>query len=259
MPKPFALIANDDGIESPFLRALASAMVDEFDLEVAAPCREQSWTGKAMSRHRSVNVEPAAGFPCQAWSVDGTPGDCVNIALGHLLKRRPSVVVSGINVGYNSSIPMLLCSGTVAAASEAAGWKIPALAASLAVSKTAYEGIKSPQFALDADTQDALRHAARHTAKMARALAERSNDDFEVHNVNFPPQVNSTTPVVNTFPANLEIGSLYRRTGPGQFTFHFPDLTDKTCAPDSDWEAIGKAVISYSILKFTGLSTSVSF
>ena len=69
---------------------------------------------------RPLKPEKVKKYPGkQAYSVNGTPADCVNLAVGNLLERKPDVVVSGINLGYNVTMPMILSSGTVGGAMEA--------------------------------------------------------------------------------------------------------------------------------------------
>ena len=95
MPKHI-LITNDDGIESKFLHAIASALESRFRISVAAPKLEQSWIGRAVSRRGEVTVDRFSGLPWDAWSIGGTPTDCVNIALGNLLVLyMPGITIYG--------------------------------------------------------------------------------------------------------------------------------------------------------------------
>ena len=114
MTLPRALITNDDGIDCGFLHALADAMTRHFEVVVVAPRDEQSWAGRSFSRRGKLAVEERSDLPWKAWAVAGTPSDCVNVALGHLLETPVDIVVSGINVGFNVTLPLLLTSGTVA-------------------------------------------------------------------------------------------------------------------------------------------------
>lgn len=128
------LLSNDDGIGSPFLPAFAAALSEVAEVEIVS-AREQSWIGRAYNRHAAVAVgeAEAGGFKCR--TVAGTPSDCVNIALSHLLSEPPDAVVSGLNIGQNVALPLLWSSGTFAAAVEAAGWGIPAFACSMRLLK----------------------------------------------------------------------------------------------------------------------------
>src|ERR1039457_6206995 len=124
------LVTNDDGITSPFLHELIAALKTAgHELYVVAPLKEQSWTSASKTRNRPVKSTACDhGFNCPTWTVDGTPSDCVNIAIAHLLPVKVEGVVSGINVGFNCSLGFILASGTVAGAWEGALHGLPALA-----------------------------------------------------------------------------------------------------------------------------------
>ena len=106
------LIANDDGYLAPGLQALVQACQGLGDIEVIAPEQNASGTSNALTLNRPLSVYQAAnGFRY----VNGTPSDCVHVALTGLLERRPDLVLSGINNGANMGDDTLY-SGTVAAA-----------------------------------------------------------------------------------------------------------------------------------------------
>ena len=136
------LVTNDDGIDSIFIQELVRALVAAgHDTFVAAPRHEQSWVGAAKSRNRPVHSTRAdKGLGCPTWVVDGTPSDCVNIAIDHLLPTLPGGspgiegVVSGINVGLNASLGFIIASGTVAGSWEGALHGLPGIALSQEVS-----------------------------------------------------------------------------------------------------------------------------
>lgn len=120
------LVTNDDGIGAPGLEALSSALSDDWDVYVVAPSAHCSGSGHALGLYRDLAVEKRGD---RSWCVDGTPADCVKLAIGELLGFRPCLVVSGINPGPNLANNVHY-SGTVAAASEAAFWNIPSIAVS---------------------------------------------------------------------------------------------------------------------------------
>jgi 5'-nucleotidase len=118
------LIANDDGYLAPGIAALARAMEGLGDLDVIAPEQNASGTSNALSLHRPLSVyQGVNGFRY----INGTPSDCVHIALTGLLPQRPDLVISGINNGANMGDDTLY-SGTVAAAMEGYLFGIPAIA-----------------------------------------------------------------------------------------------------------------------------------
>ena len=126
------LVTNDDGIRSPGLAALARAVSCFGEIIVCAPENEQSAVGRALTMNRPLRLEQAsiAGLDCPCYSVDGTPTDCVKLAISRLYDTPPDLVVSGINRGANLGSDVLF-SGTVAAAMEGAMQGIPSVAVSL--------------------------------------------------------------------------------------------------------------------------------
>ncbi len=118
------LISNDDGYLAPGLRALAEALASIAEIIVVAPDSNRSGASNSLSLDRPLSVQQAAnGF----YFVNGTPTDCVHVALTGMLDYRPDLVVSGINNGQNMGDDTLY-SGTVAAATEAYLFGIPAIA-----------------------------------------------------------------------------------------------------------------------------------
>lgn len=136
--RPHLLLTNDDGADSPLFELLIETMAAYADLSIAVPAQEQSWKGKSMTRHGDISVVETeiAGQP--GYAIDGTPADCVNIALYNLLERKPDLVVSGINVGLNAGLSLVWASGTVGACLEANIAGIPGLALSQQLSPETY-------------------------------------------------------------------------------------------------------------------------
>lgn len=126
------LISNDDGIHAPGLKALAESLQDLDQILVVAPDRERSATGHGITVHRPLRIEAVSlpGVTAQAWAINGTPADCVKLAVDNLLPNPPSLVVAGINQGPNLGTDVLY-SGTVSAAIEGIINGFPALAFSL--------------------------------------------------------------------------------------------------------------------------------
>ena len=122
------LIVNDDGVTSPMLPAMVEQLGALGTVSLAVPLREQSWKSKAMTRYDPVTYEPRPEFGVEAYAIDGTPSDCVNIAVHHLLAERPDWVISGINIGVNAGEAYVINSGTVGAAFEGGLLGLPAVA-----------------------------------------------------------------------------------------------------------------------------------
>ena len=126
------LLSNDDGYFAPGLEQLAAAVADRAEITVVAPERDRSGASNSLTLDRPLSVRRAAnGF----LFVNGTPTDCVHLAVTGLLDKLPDMVISGINLGANMGDDTIY-SGTVAAATEGYLLGIPSIAISLA-SKTA--------------------------------------------------------------------------------------------------------------------------
>ena len=124
---PQILVTNDDGVRSPGIRALADALASQGDVSIVAPEGESSAIGHALTLARPLRVyELEQGV----YAVDGTPTDCVNLALADVLDGPPDLIVSGINKGYNVG-DHVTYSGTVAGALEGCLLGYPSIAVSL--------------------------------------------------------------------------------------------------------------------------------
>jgi len=130
------LISNDDGYQAPGIRALARALAEVATVTVVAPDRNRSGASNSLTLDSPIRArEVETGVTC----VDGTPTDCVHLAITGLLDEEPDMVVAGINAGANLGDDVLY-SGTVAAAMEGRFLGLPAIAVSLAADQpTHYE------------------------------------------------------------------------------------------------------------------------
>jgi 5'-nucleotidase len=163
---PRILVTNDDGIYSEGLRKLADACREVGEVVIVAPDREQSAASHALTLNRPLRL---LQIEKDEWIVDGTPTDCVNLAVLKLLKdTRPDLIVSGINFGPNLGDDVTY-SGTISAAFEGALLNIPSIAFSALVGK---------HFSFD--------RCAAFAGELARIALETHRDPRVVLNVNFP-------------------------------------------------------------------------
>jgi 5'-nucleotidase len=163
------LVSNDDGILAPGLGLLADACQTVGQVTVVAPDREQSGTSHSLTMYRPVRP---ARRPDGAIQIDGTPTDCVLLALGALMPERPDFVFSGVNHGPNMGEDVLY-SGTVAAAMEAVTLGVPGIAISFA----------GP--AADIDTLSSYRELL---AKLVLRITQvRAFPSETLLNINLPP------------------------------------------------------------------------
>jgi 5'-nucleotidase len=132
---PRILVTNDDGVRSEGIYALADALRRLGDVIIVAPHIEASAIGHALTLRRPLRLETVGDG---VYEVDGTPSDCVNIAVTKLYTTLPDLIVSGINKGFNLGDDITY-SGTVAGAMEGALLGVASLAVSVARSRDAYD------------------------------------------------------------------------------------------------------------------------
>ncbi len=167
------LVSNDDGIHSAGLAALAESLGAVGDVVVVAPDREQSACSHALTLHRPLRIDDAGP---NRYAVDGTPTDCVNLAVNAILPERPVLLVSGINRGANLGDDVTY-SGTVSAAMEGTLLGVPSIAISL-LGRGPYDFTASAAFA----------------ARLARWVLERGLPPDTLLNVNVPPDRDGVPP-----------------------------------------------------------------
>ncbi len=122
------ILTNDDGIDAPGLAALkesVSQAIPDAEITIVAPLHHHSGCSHQVTTERPIRVEQRSEF---AYAVEGTPADCIRVALSHL-QLQPDFVLSGINAGGNLGADLYI-SGTVAAVREAALYRIPGMAIS---------------------------------------------------------------------------------------------------------------------------------
>ncbi len=126
--RPHILLTNDDGINAPGLYQLWSGLKEHCDVTIVAPTTEQSGSGLCITTRRPLHIKqvPWEG-DTKAYHVDGTPADCIRLALSVLLPTPPSMIASGINRGANSG-RNILYSGTVAGVIEGIMHNVPGIA-----------------------------------------------------------------------------------------------------------------------------------
>ncbi|WP_418790002.1 5'/3'-nucleotidase SurE [Phosphitispora sp. TUW77] len=164
------LISNDDGIQAPGINALRSALEHLGDVCVVAPDRPRSASGLGITIHKPLRVEEFefSASNAKGYAVNGTPSDCVKLAIQALLPSKPDIVVSGINLGPNLGTDVLY-SGTVSAALEGVINGVPSIAVSLA----SWESV-------DFD------YAAKFAQKLVKVVLDKGLPDETLLNVNVP-------------------------------------------------------------------------
>jgi len=165
------LVSNDDGILSEGLGALVKELKTIADVTIVAPDSQQSAVGHAITVHRPLRVrEVKKDGELFGYTVDGTPADCVKLAIRNVMKTKPDLVISGINHGSNTAISVIY-SGTVSAATEGTILGIPSFAMSL----TTFEANAN------------FSYAAKFARQLALKVVENGLPNGTLLNVNVPP------------------------------------------------------------------------
>lgn len=167
--RPLIFLTNDDGFFAEGIKVLSRNLKDLGRIYIVAPDRERSATSLSLTLRRPLRVKK---IKTNVYAVDGTPADCVYIALKKLLPQKPSLLISGLNKGPNLGQQDISYSGTVAAAIQGTFLQIPSLAVSLLPDE-------NDQYSYDS--------AARIVHSMAMKLLENNLPEKITLNVNIPP------------------------------------------------------------------------
>ena len=231
------LLTNDDGIHAEGLKTLARALADFATVSVVAPSREQSGAAQSLTLRQPIICNEVGE---REWAIDGTPADCVIVALHKLLPEKVDLVISGINHGANLG-ENAYYSGTVGAAREAALHHIPAVAMSLCS--------KTPESSFEA--------AARVARSTAELVLKHGLPDQVLLNVNVP---DAWTGGVKFTRQSKKItrNQLHEGKDPrGRMYFWlYEQRIDKDVEPDTDYAAVFSGAVSITPLHLDATDTA---
>lgn len=224
------LVTNDDGVHAQGIRALADVLRPLGEITIVAPIQEASAIGHALTIRRSLRIE-AIGH--SVYAIDGTPTDCVNIAITHILKDKPDLIVSGINKGWNLGDDVTY-SGTVSGALEGALLSIPSIAVS--AERVGDEAEYGP--------------SARAAAIVAEAVLERGMPKFTLLNINVPAGRNKGFRVTVQAKRN-HVTSVSERLDPRGRPYYWIEegLNEWEPHDRSDYQAVRDGYISITPLQ----------
>ena len=231
------LVTNDDGILAPGIAALADALAPLGHIDVIAPESGQSGAAHAITFMAPlITQRVTVGGKLTGWSVDGSPADCVKLAVSQLCEQRPDLVVSGINAGSNRGVDVIY-SGTVAAAVEAAFIGIPSLAISL-----------------EASAELDFARAAVHARRVVERAIEVGISPGMVPNVNIPRLDRGEPRGVKVVPQSTRpwTDTYDRRTDPrGRAYFWLTDQGDREPEEhDTDLSALRDGFMTITPLQY---------
>ncbi len=225
------LLTNDDGVHSPGIQALAKAVSRLGRVTVVAPDREKSATSQSLTLHHPIRYEAVASGQ---YAVDGTPTDCVILAIHHILPVKPDLVISGINRGPNLGRDIGY-SGTVAGAIEAANQEIPAFAVSL----VAWQECE-------------FETAARFAALLAERILDEPLPVGSILNVNIPQGIAKGVSITRQGKRNIRNLVVENQDPRGRKYFWLDQdlsMTDGADHPESDHVAVAAGFVSITPLK----------
>ncbi|XZE51821.1 5'/3'-nucleotidase SurE [Planctomycetaceae bacterium SH139] len=216
------LLTNDDGVYAPGLAAMAAQLHHLGEVFVAAPTTEQSGVGHAITYLTPLICKEIFQDDRQwAWAVDGSPADCVKLAISELCPVRPDLVVSGINNGLNAGINVLY-SGTVAAAIEGA-----------------FFGVRSIAVSLEYDPQADFQAAAVVARNVIGGLLKKDTQPGSLFNINIPTAATLAAAEVKVVPMGLDQygGKYEKRTDPGGRDYYWALWTPPGELPKDETDA----------------------
>jgi 5'-nucleotidase len=226
---PRILITNDDGYRSDGLKALADLFQPMGEVTVVAPIEEASAIGHALTLRHPLRLEEIGH---RVFAVDGTPTDCVNIAVTQIFKGVPDLVVSGINKGWNLGDDVTY-SGTVAGALEGALLGVPALAVSLRFTPHEYD----------------FTYAARAAAAYGGAILRQPLPPWTFLNINVPAGKPKGYRVTVQAKRN-HVTSVAKRLDPKGRAYYWIEEGQDEWAPHdrSDYQAVRDGYVSVTPL-----------
>ncbi|HYL64625.1 MAG TPA: 5'/3'-nucleotidase SurE [Candidatus Methylomirabilis sp.] len=223
------LLTNDDGIHAEGLRVMAKALAGCATVSIVAPNREQSGTAQALTLRQPIICNQRGE---REWAIEGTPADCVIVALHKLLTEKVDLVISGVNHGANLG-ENAYYSGTVGAAREAALHHIPAVAMSLCS--------KAPGVRFEA--------AARVARMAAELILKEGLPDQVLLNVNVPEPWKGNVKFTRQ-SKKITRNQLHEGRDPrGRVYFWlYEQRIDKDVEPDTDYAAVFSGAVSVTPL-----------
>jgi 5'-nucleotidase len=217
-------------VHSEGIKALADALRPLGEVVVVAPIQEASAIGHALTLRRPLRIETIGS---DVYAIDGTPTDCVNLAITHVLKQKPDLIVSGINKGWNLGDDVTY-SGTVSGALEGALLEIPSIAVSAQ--------------RIGDDCEFGPSAAAAATA--AQAVLERGLPKFTLLNINVPHGPNKGFRVTVQARRN-HVTVVSERMDPRQREYYWIEEGENEWEPHdrSDYQAVRDGYISITPLQ----------
>ena len=228
------LLTNDDGCLSEGIIGLRDLISDQYDVTIVAPDRERSAISMALTLHHPLRIDRVGE---NVFSIDGTPADCINVAVQRILKKKPDFIVSGMNLGENLSEDVLF-SGTVGGAFAGFLYGIPSMAVSVI-----------PDFQDPGKPLYDFESAARQTMIILKKLIPLGQN--VVYNVNIPSNHNGKMMVTTLGRKRYKPEIIEKRDPRGRLYYWIgtghPDYQGEQ---GTDIWAVQNKYISVSVLRY---------
>lgn len=202
------LLTNDDGYRSIGFLSLLKELSKKFSVIAVAPSKEQSCAGKSISRTKELKLKKVKIENNEIFSINGTPADCVQIGLYNILKRKPRLVISGVNTGANVGHGRILSSGTLGASMEASIDGVKSISSSLYIPPE----IKEKADFSDPKNYRIFENATKITLKLVEILYGKEIDsDIDFVSINIPFNATIDSEFEITKPFRNPYGKLFHK------------------------------------------------
>jgi len=245
------LLTNDDGYKSAGFLPLLKELSKEFSVVAVAPDKGRSWIGKAITTKKELKLKKIKREGFDFFLLNGTPADCVQVGLYHVVENRPKLVASGINIGLNIGHARILSSGTIGAAMEASIDGVKAIASSLAIPLR----IKDDTDFYHPKSYVLFENAVKITVKVMKKVMGKTFNDVDLFSINIPFDATADSDVEITEPFKAPYGQLFHRNG-NRLIQRTPPIEFKNMGDSTDLKALSEGKISVTPISLTLFSNS---
>ncbi len=237
------LLTNDDGYKSVGFIPLLKELSKDFSVLAIAPSEKKSWTGKSITKEKTLTLKKIKKYGFDIFLLDGTPADCVQVGVNNILRKYPKMVVSGINNAPNVGIARFLSSGTVGAAMEASLCGIKAAAFSYCPYLSMYRKTKNPPDLFNSKNYYIFEDAVKITARIIKALIKKDFKDIDLFSINIPlgATINSGIKFTKLFRDSK--WHLFQKEN-NKFLHYSPFVERKDLKQNTDLESLDEGKIS---------------
>ena len=238
---PDILLTNDDGYNSAGFFPLLKELSKHFSVFSITPDSEKSWIGKAITTKKEIKIKKIKKENHEIFLLDGTPSDCVQIGFYNILKKKPKLVCSGINLGSNVGSARILSSGTIGAAMESSIEGVFSIASSLRIPME----IKKTLNLFDEKNYVYFENAAKITARLTKILIDKKFDkSVDLFSINIPFDATLESDIAITKPFKDAYGQLFHLKENGFLYHKTPRLEFINLKKGTDLKALSEGKIS---------------